>query len=84
MQQSAVLGDNPVKQMEMRKHIAQAGKFAAGDQYQLSARFPRPFQPCQGVGVNPPVAGESPIVIRCYRPISHRFSHLYNDNWCEW
>ena len=29
MKQSAVLGDNPVKEMEARKHIAQAGKFAA-------------------------------------------------------
>jgi len=80
MKQSAVLGDNPVKQMEARKRIAQAGKFAAGDQYQLSTRFPRPFQPSQCVAVDPPIAGESPIVIRCYRPKSHRFSHLYNDN----
>jgi len=81
MKQSAVFGDNPVKQMEMRKHIAQAGKFAAGDQYQLSTRFPRPFQPSHGVAIDPPVAGESPIVIRCYRPKSQRFSHLYNNKW---
>jgi len=81
MKQSAVFGNNPVKQTEMRKHIAQAGKFAAGDQDQLSARFPRPFQPSQGVAIDPSIAGESAIVIRCYRPKSHQLSHLYNDKW---
>src|SRR5271155_4538207 len=36
VKQSAVLSDDPIKQMEARKHLTQAGKFAAGDQYYLS------------------------------------------------
>jgi hypothetical protein len=74
VKQSAILGDDPVEQMETRKYLAQAGKFAASDQYQLSPRLPSPFQPCQGVPADPPIAGQSPIVIRGYCQKSHRFS----------
>src|ERR1700685_3990962 len=74
VKQSAVLSDNPVKEMEARKHIAQARKFAAGDQYHFPSRLPRSFQRSQGVAANPPIAGQSPIVIRGYCPKSHRFS----------
>jgi hypothetical protein len=81
MKQRTVFSDNPVKEMEARKHFAQAGKFAAGDQYQLSTRFPRPYQHSQGVTVDPPIASQSSIVVRGYRPKSHSFSFSYNDKW---
>jgi hypothetical protein len=81
MKQSAVLGDNPVKEMEARKYITQAGEFAAGDQYQLSSRPPSSFEPSQGIASDPPITSQSPIVIRGYRPKSHRFSRSYNHKW---
>jgi len=77
--QSAVLGNNPVKKMEVRKHRAQAGKFAARDQDQLPSRFPAQFQPSYSVGVDPPVAGQGAIVVRSYGTKSHRFSRWYDD-----
>jgi len=74
VKQSAVLGDDPVEEMEARKHIAQAGKFAASHQYHLPPRSPRSFQRSQGVAADPSISRESPIVIRGYCPKSHRFS----------
>jgi len=76
---SAVLGDNPIKKMEARKHGAQAGKFAARDQDQLPSRFPPLFQSSYGAGVDAPIASQGPIVVRGYRPKSHRFSRWYDD-----
>jgi|SRR5580658_665451 hypothetical protein len=80
MKQSAVLGDNPVKEMEARKYITQAGEFATGDQYQLSSRPSSPFESSQSIAADPPITSQSPIVIRGYRSKSHRFSRPYIIN----
>jgi hypothetical protein len=80
VKQSAILGDDPIEKMEARKYGAQAGKFAAGDQDHLSSRLPRPFQPSQSVPADVAIAGQSPIVVRGYRPKTHCFSSSYDDN----
>jgi len=80
VKQSAILGNDPIEEVEARKHSSQAGKFAAGYQYHLSSRLARPFQPSQSVPADPSIAGQSSVVIRGYRPKSHCFSVPYNDN----
>jgi hypothetical protein len=74
----AVLGYDPVEEMEARKHVTQAGKFASRDQDHLSSRLPHSFQPSQSGTVDPTIAGQSPVVIRGYRPKSHRPSRRYH------
>ena len=72
--QSTVLGDNPIKKMEAGKHRAEAGEFAARDQDELPSRFPPMFQPRDNVGGDLPIAGQGTIVVGGYRPKSHEFS----------
>jgi hypothetical protein len=79
MKQSAVLGDNPVKEMEARKYITQAGEFATGDQYQLSSGTSSPFEASQSIAADPPITSQSPIIVRGYRSKSHRFSRSYHN-----
>jgi len=81
IKECAVLGDDPVKQMQARKHVTQTRKFAAGGEDQFSTRCARPLQGRRGGAIDLSVAGQSPIVVRYYRAKSHRFCHLCNDKW---
>ncbi len=70
----AVLGDDPLEQVQVAEGAPEVVQLPAGDEDELAARRAEPFQGGQGRRVHDAVAGDRAIVIGGQSQVAHRGS----------
>lgn len=71
VEQRAVLGDDPIEQVEARKRVLEVGELAAGDHQQPPARPGELRQRGDHAIVDVPVAGEGAVVVAGEGVVAH-------------